>query len=93
MLISKKLKLSTLHAAALLLTLAMPTLVLPASAQSSRYDAGMGDNHQPRKRPVISQAARNASDMEIGSSFGIDPNSPQATGGGSLGYNRKLLEY
>ena len=93
MLTSNKFKLSALHRAALLLTLAMPTVVLPASAQPSRYDAGMGDNRHSHKRPVISPAARNASNMEIGSSFRLDPNSPQAAGGGSLGYNRKLLEY
>ncbi|MBX6328585.1 MAG: hypothetical protein IRY89_08420 [Pseudolabrys sp.] len=26
-------------------------------------------------------------------SYGIDPNSPAATGGGSLGYNQLLLQY
>jgi hypothetical protein len=31
--------------------------------------------------------------MTPGQSFHLDPNSPEATGGGSLGYNQNLLIY
>jgi len=31
--------------------------------------------------------------MTPGQSFQLDPNSPEATGGGSLGYNQNLLIY
>jgi len=91
---SRRFKLSIVPAAAVLVTMAMPTFVLPASAQSSRYDVGMGESYRSHKRPaiIISRGARNASNMEIGPGFQLDPNSPEATGGGSLGYNRKLLE-
>ncbi len=41
--------------------------------------------------PFISNAGHEAFGMYVAPSSRFDPNSPAATGGGSLGYNRKLL--
>ena len=57
----------------------------PGAAHTHRHANG----HQDR---AVSRAGREAFGM-AGQSGYADPNSPAATGGGSIGYNRKLLEY
>jgi hypothetical protein len=61
----------------------------PAFAQSAKYDHRTGQQ-MIHRQSVDGKRARNAFAME--SKFGIESNSPAATGGGSIGYNRKLLE-
>ena len=68
----------------------------PAFAQPHHHrdETGAG-RHIARHHeyPAASRRGHNAYGMGAGSRFQIDPNSPAATGGGSLGYNRKLLQY
>ena len=66
----------------------------PAFAQPHRHrdETGAG-RHVARQHEYVSTQGRSAFGMGAGSSFRLDPNSPVATGGGSLGYNRKLLQY
>ena len=69
-------------------------IVSPAFAQPHRHrdETGAG-RHVARQHEYVSRQGRNAFGMGARSSFQLDPNSPAATGGGSLGYNRKLLQY
>ena len=55
-------------------------------SHSVRFTAASGGSR------AVSRAGREAFGM-AGSSGFADRNSPEATGGGSLGYNRNLLEY
>jgi hypothetical protein len=50
------------------------------------------DRHAARHSEATVRAGRHAFGMSAAQGF-ADPNSPAATGGGSIGYNRKLLEY
>jgi hypothetical protein len=79
------------------------SVAAPAFAQSSGYGYRMSAGQQMnRPQPGTVKRARNAFDMGSGSKnafnmksefgFQIDANSPAATGGGSLGYNQKLLD-
>ena len=62
-----------------------------ASAQPG-YAPGATHGKRHHQDRAVSRAGREAFGM-AGSSGFADPNSPEATGGGSLGYNRNLLEY
>jgi uncharacterized low-complexity protein len=67
------------------------SVTAPAFAQSSDYgDRARADQHTNRHQSAATRHARNAFASESG--FGHQANSPKATGGGSLGYNQKLLE-
>jgi len=72
------------------------SIASPAFAQPHRHldETGAG-RHVARQHeyPATSRQGRNAFGIGAGSSFRLDPNSPAATGGGSLGYNQKLLQY
>ena len=71
------------------------SIVSPAFAESSYLRDGAGKDRQVVRQhdaATRSKSARSAFGMASGPAQ-FDPNSPEATGGGSLGYNRKLLEY
>jgi len=84
---------------ALLLTaIVLPLLTATASAGSYQETGEPGSVTAKAARSgmsavAVSRTGRRAYGMEVGPSFGVDLNSRAATGGGSLGYNRKLLEY
>ena len=62
--------------------------------QSHRYAAPGASRHVTHSRDgaVSNRSGREAFGMA--SEYGFsDPNSPAATGGGSLGYNRNLMQY
>jgi hypothetical protein len=73
------------------------SIVSPAFAQSSsRRDAAAGADRQIVRQNdgrIAGKSGRNAFAAVPGPSFQLDPNSPEATGGGSLGYNHNLLSY
>jgi hypothetical protein len=77
-------------------TIVAGCIASPVFAQPHRHrdEAGAG-RHVVRQHdyPAANRRGRNAFGMGAGSSFQFDPNSPAATGGGSFGYNRKLLQY
>jgi hypothetical protein len=81
---------------AFIATIAAGCIASSAFAQSHRHrdETGAG-RHVARQHeyPAASRQGRNAFGMGAGSNFQLDPNSPAATGGGSLGYNQKLLQY
>ena len=82
-------------AAALAVSLMAVSTASPAFAQPSHQYAPMGAyRHQahPRDDAASDRSGREAFGMAGDHGFS-DPNSPAATGGGSLGYNRNLLEY
>jgi hypothetical protein len=71
------------------------SIISPAFAESSYLREGAGKGRQvvrPHDAATRSKSARSAFGMASGPAQ-FDPNSPEAAGGGSLGYNRKLLEY
>jgi len=68
---------------------ASPGYAQPAYAPGATHAHRHANGHHDR---AASRAGREAFGM-AGQSGYADPNSPAATGGGSLGYNRKLLEY
>jgi hypothetical protein len=89
MLISNRAK--TLATAAFTASFIALTSAAPVYAQSG-YASGAGRHHD---RTATHDRGREAFGMAVQGSGGgfVDRNSPQATGGGSVGYNRKLLEY
>jgi uncharacterized low-complexity protein len=69
------------------------SVAAPAIAQSSGYgDQVRADQRANRHQPTAAKRARNAFAAETRFGFQLDANSPAATGGGSLGYNQKLLD-
>jgi hypothetical protein len=54
---------------------------------------GHARQHLTHQRTITSNAGHAAFGMYTAPSYRFDPNSPAATGGGSLGYNQKLLIY
>jgi hypothetical protein len=87
MLISNRTK--TLAAAAFTASFIALTSAAPVHAQSGYTPARHHDRTATRNR------GREAFGMaaQTNGSGSFDRNSPEATGGGSVGYNRKLLEY
>ena len=81
---SNKFKIAVIIAA-----VAAESIASPAFAQSR--DGASKDRQIVRQHQE--PTGRNAFGMAVGSISQLDPNSPAATGGGSLGYNRNLLEY
>jgi len=71
------------------------SIVSPAFAQPSYFRNTGADREIVRQHDerTISKSAREAFSMAPGPSLQLDPNSPEATGGGSLGYNQNLLIY
>jgi hypothetical protein len=70
------------------------SVAAPAFAQSSSYGYRTGTDQQiNRHQSAPVKRGRNAFAMEAKSGSQIDPNSPEATGGGGLGYNQLLLQY
>ncbi len=77
---------------ALVLTLAFAPALASSSVAASRHMAAS----RPQPAPLARAGHVRAGDvfgMETTRSFGIDPNAPAVTGGGSVGYNRDLLKY
>ena len=54
---------------------------------------GHAHHRVTHQRVINSDAGHAAFGMYAAPSYRFDPNSPAATGGGSLGYNQKLLIY
>ena len=85
--------------AALRLTLGLALGAGPACAQSFATSDGNGNVFEsfdkvavaPAGRTAVNPRALRAYASEVQATFG--PNSPKATGGGSLGYNELLLTY
>ena len=72
------------------------TLVSPAFAQSLYQRDGTGaKRHVVRQHvePTLRKNGRGAYGMTAGQSSQFDRYSPAANGGGSYGYNEKLLSY
>ena len=72
------------------------SIVSPAFAQPSYFRNTAGADREVVRQHderTISKSAREAFSMAPGPSLQLDPNSPEATGGGSLGYNQNLLIY
>ena len=72
------------------------SIVSPAFAQSSYHRNTAGADRQIVRQHdgrTASKSGRNAFAAAPGPGFQLDPNSPEATGGGSLGYNQNLLVY
>ena len=70
------------------------SVAVPAFAQSSSYGYRTGADQQiNRHQSAAVKRARNAFAMESKFGIQIESNSPEATGGGSLGYNQLLLQY
>ena len=79
---------------AFIAAVAAGSIVSPAFAQSSYHrDAAGADRQVVRQNAerTSNKSGRNAWGMAPGQSFQLDPNSPEATGGGSLGYNQNLI--
>jgi hypothetical protein len=84
---------------ALRLTLGLALGAGPACAQSFGPSDGNGNvfvslhkvDAAPAGRTAVNTRALRAYASEVQDTFG--PNSPKATGGGSLGYNEMLLTY
>ena len=98
MLISNRFKIAmiTKPTLAFIAAVAAGSIVSPAFAQSLYHRDGTGADHQivrQHKEPAPNKSGRNAFGVALGPSFQLDPNSPAATGGGSFGYNQKLLVY
>ncbi len=77
---------------ALAISLAALGSTVPVHAQSG-YAPGVHRHATHQQHRAVSRAGREAFGMAGQNGGFVDPNSPAATGGGSLGYNRKLLEY
>ena len=80
-----------------LTAIVLPLFVAPVSAGTyggPGVAATIAKAQSRQSMPIggTARAARNAYGMEA-PTLGLDGNSPEATGGGSLGYNRKLLQY
>ncbi|WP_068014619.1 hypothetical protein [Rhodoplanes sp. Z2-YC6860] len=86
---AKTFRAKTLAAAAFTASFIALSSTAPVYAQSGYTPARHHD------RTATHNRGREAFGMAVESSGGgfADRNSPQATGGGSVGYNRKLLEY
>jgi len=77
---------------AFIAAVAAGSIVSPAFAQSSNHRDAAGANRQivrQNAERTSSKSGRNAFGMASGPAQ-FDPNSPEATGGGSLGYNQNL---
>ena len=92
MLISNRV--TTLAAAAFTASFIALTSAAPVYAQSG-YAPGATHAGRHHDRTASHKSGREAFGMAVQSGGGgfADQNSPAATGGGSLGYNRKLLEF
>ena len=98
MLTSNRLKIAmiTKPTLAFIAAVATASTVSPAFAQSLYHRDATGADRQivrQHEMPAPSKSGRNAFGNAPGSSFQLDPYSQAATGGGSLGYNQKLLVY
>ena len=74
-------------AAVLIATAATPALAKPVHRGASHHAYHA---HFPHRAAARAHAAFGA--VLAPRHFGLDPNSPAATGGGSLGYNRSIYE-
>jgi hypothetical protein len=82
-------------AAALAVSLMAVSTASPAFAQPNHPYASPDESRHvahPRGSAASNRSGREAFGMTTEYGFS-DPNSPAATGGGSLGYNRNLLQY
>ena len=70
------------------------SVAIPAFAQSPGYDNRTGADKQiNRHQSAAVKRGPNAFAMESKPGIQLDSNGPEATGGGSLGYNQLLLQY
>jgi len=83
----------TKPALAVAAVISVVSFISPALAQSSSNDRYQMSASQKMHRNVnrIPRFDR-GQDAFAASNVLVDPNSPEATGGGSIGYNRKLYE-
>jgi len=95
MVISNRFPTMTKVSLALLATVAATSIASQAFAASAYSSDGAASLRvvQKHKAPSVGKNPRKAFGMVGATSSRLDPNSPEAAGGGSLGYNRKLLEY
>jgi len=94
MVISNRFPTMTKVSLALLATVAATSIASQAFAASAYSSDGASLRVvQKHKAPSVGKNPRKAFGMVGATSSRLDPNSPEAAGGGSLGYNRKLLEY
>lgn len=77
-----------------LTTVILPFIIAPAAAGTYREPGVIAKAQSRQSMPANGpmRAGHNAFGMESPAAV-LDSNSPALTGGGSLGYNRKLLEY
>ena len=76
-----------------LAAIVLPLFLAPVSASTYRASSALAKAQSRQSVPVNStRAGRSAYGMEA-PALGSDRNSPEATGGSSLGSTRKLLEY
>jgi hypothetical protein len=90
---------------ALITSILVPLLITPVAATAKMHRqvasilasnsavVGAESTRKIKAARTIPRAGRNAFDMTTGLALRLDANSPEATGGGSLGYNDKLLVY
>src|SRR5258707_7426673 len=92
MLTSNRLKIAkfTKPTLAFIAAAAAASIVSPAFAQSSNHRDAVGADRQIVRQNTEHTSSRNAFGMAPGRSSQLDPNSPEATGGGSVGYNQNL---
>jgi hypothetical protein len=90
MLISNRVK--TLAAAAFTASFIALGSASPVAAQPG-YAPGVTHAGRHHDSTALQNRGREAFGMAVPGGGFVDQNSPEATGGGSLGYNRKLLEY
>jgi hypothetical protein len=96
MLISNRFAKITKPTLAFVAAVATGTLVSPAFAQSLYQRDGTGANRQVVRQhvePTLKKNGRGAYGMTAAPSSLSDRYSPAANGGGSYGYNEKLLSY
>jgi len=81
-------------AAAFAISLVAVSTTPSAFAQQSHQYAPGATRHVKQSRDTAPSARGGREAYGMASEYGFsDPNSPAATGGGSLGYNRNLMQY
>jgi len=89
---SNRSKTNTAVKLAAALTISLVALSTAPSAFAQYAPGASRHVTHSRDGAAASKSGREAYGMATGSGFS-DPNSPAAAGGGSLGYNRNLLQY
>jgi opacity protein-like surface antigen len=69
------------------------SIASPALAESAYSPDVSAKSHHARKHSAPSAQIRGRAAYGSAQTGGFDSNNPEMTGGGSIGYNRKLLEF